>query len=55
MPDVLTLFLIFLAFGLFWGLLKALLKLTLKVFSCGLLVILAVTALIYAITHSGAY
>ncbi len=48
MPDqLLTILLIILAIGLVWWLLKAILKLTLKVFSCGLLVILAIGLLIF--------
>jgi hypothetical protein len=40
-----------LVLGLIWVLLKAVLKLTLKVFSCGLFLILAVGALIYLATN----
>jgi len=45
--QLLTILVVILAIGLVWWLLKAILKLTMKVFSCGLLLILAIGLLIY--------
>lgn len=45
--QLLTILLIILAIGLVWWLLKAILKLTMKVFTCGLFLILAIGLLIF--------
>ncbi len=53
--QLLTVFLIILAIGLVWWLLKAILKLTLKVFSCGLIVILVIGLLIFFSSNIGIF
>ncbi len=45
--QLLTILLVILAIGLVWWLLKAVLRLTMKVFSCGLLILLAIGALLF--------
>ncbi len=48
MFDELIIALVFLLIlGLVWGLIKAIFKLTLKVFSCGLIVILVIALLLF--------
>lgn len=49
MPEqLITALIIILGLALLWIILKAVLKLTLKVFSCGLILLLVIGALVYA-------
>ncbi len=50
--QLLTVLLVIFAVGIVWSILKAALKLTMKVFSCGLGLILAIGLLILLVTNT---
>ncbi len=52
MDNLLSLFLLLIVVGIVWGIIKAIFKLTMKIFSCGLFFILAIGAIIYLVTNS---
>lgn len=51
MDQVFSILLFLIVIGIAWGLIKAIFKLTMKVFSCGLFAILALGALLFVLTN----
>ncbi|MBT3389842.1 MAG: hypothetical protein HN413_05465 [Chloroflexi bacterium] len=52
MDNLFSLLLLLIVVGIVWGIIKAIFKLTMKVFSCGLFFILVIGAIVYVLTNA---